>query len=109
MALVKDWAVAAAEELVDVDLNAGLGGRFRKTAVAEALDIIVKHSPYKQDTAYMPVPRCDVCMHWDKDVIEPTEGSCLLMFEADAKVWPDYRDGINTKADFGCVQWKEKT
>lgn len=67
--------------------------------------IITDHCPLKLDVAYMPVPRCESCVHFEIDpsYINPS-GRCK-----EASVWSDCNDyTIYVSADFGCVQWKEK-
>lgn len=111
MANVKDWAEEAAREIIDSDLDEGLGSRYRANAVAEARDIrdiIVKHCPMKPEVAYMEVPRCATCKHWYKGLGQHHDiGQCLRPYDSDSKVWPD-RNDLNTKASFGCVEWEKK-
>lgn len=99
--MLKNWAEEAAMQIVEA-------GKWSSVGVIQR--IIISCSPFKEDVVYMPVPRCDSCKHWDKSGHdEEGDGSCLLMFEhGTTKIWPDYRDGINTKADFGCVQWEKR-
>jgi hypothetical protein len=62
-----------------------------------------------EGVAFMPVPRCDGCKHWDKDVSDKDRGQCMKVYgHDDTKMWPDLYDGVNTTADFGCVQWESK-
>lgn len=54
--MAKDWIAEAAEEI------------WTNTEGASRLDIIEsirRYSPFAPNVAYMPVPRCDGCRHWD--------------------------------------------
>lgn len=86
--IVKDWAQEAANEIAD-DVRIGDGNEevFRA--------IIVKHCPMKEDTAYMPVPRCDSCKHYKPERHASAHGWCRL---------------LNTPLpeNFGCVKWEAK-
>jgi hypothetical protein len=83
MAIVKDWAIEAAVDIID---HVRTGSTLEWVA-----EKIHKHCPFKPGVAYMPVPRCDSCQLWGK--YEP--GDCPVILGP-------------TAADFGCVQWKEK-
>jgi hypothetical protein len=85
---------------------------------------------FKEDVAYMPVPRCKTCAHW-RDLPDATadpvdrvvrshaddmrlDGLCYLnttMFlhedQARRKAVA-YAGRFFVARDFGCVQWKEK-
>ena len=55
------------------------------------------------------MPRCDMCKWWaQRGTLD--EGSCNIHLTSSsrAKMWADMYDGINTKADFGCVQWEKR-
>lgn len=65
------------------------------------------------DTAYMPVPRCDQCKHWDTSHVPPHHdatgtGYCNRMLEPNSKAYADMDDGVLTAPDFGCVQWEQE-
>lgn len=96
---VPEWAIEAADRILDIDDLEMKAENWNKDVMRKRIAaIIVSH-----------VPRCKTCAHWDKDIVEKDQGHCLIMYRSsDAKIWPDYRDGINTTADFGCVQHKEK-
>ncbi len=63
--------------------------------LVELANLINNSKRFKVDVAYMPVPRCETCVHsrftdpWDE------KGSCEAL-----SMWID--------KGFGCVQWKEK-
>lgn len=91
MAAADDWMEEAADDIAGKDLNC--------FAIVE---VIARHSPFKDGVAYMPVPRCDTCAHWRPDRSLMT-GDCHLI--------NDNCGGnsiLETDADFGCVQWQEK-
>lgn len=95
MTIVNDWTLAAAEELyADVDAELSL---------EQIRDIIVKHCPMKQDVAYMPVPRCEICAHWGSYLEEDGKRECTL-----SEVFRIEVGEIYTPADFGCVRWQPK-
>lgn len=97
--IVKDWAQTAARAIAE---QTGYGN---DAADSWMRDIILKHCSLKPDTAYMPVPRCDSCRHWQLDLnYKEPSGRCDA-----AKVWSDCGDyTIMTSRDFGCVQWEAK-
>lgn len=61
------------------------------------------------DTDYMRVPRCDRCRHWSPDGTGD-RGDCDLavLGVSNFEVYSDDRAGLETSADFGCVQWEAK-
>lgn len=88
----KDWLHEAASE-IDHIYGDTLG------SIDDIKAIIVKHSPFKPDVAYMPVPRCDQCAHWVKNTTDDN-GTCYHGVE----------QGFGwTTPSFGCVQWKAKS
>jgi hypothetical protein len=103
----KDWAQEAAEEIKaaqgpDMDLC------WRLNAVL-IREVIVKHRPMKEDTAYMPVPRCRSCAWWSpRGEGDPPTGWCNIENSLGNEIWTELYDRIVTTEDFGCVQWKEK-
>ncbi len=92
----QDWIADAVDEVI------------RCYPYATVYDAIVKHCPFKPDVAYMPVPRCETCAHWERAEyprpgVHPA-GRCL-----NKVVWHQYdKADIFTFEDFGCVQWKAK-
>lgn len=54
--------------------------------------------------------RCETCKHWDPDVEDRTEGTCLLpLLKADkARLWPEAYNNVYTTADFGCTEWEQR-
>ena len=95
--MAKDWTMNAAIEICKLK-----GSERYEGYVSE---IIGKHCPMLPDVAYMPVPRCDSCGHWELDpaYMDPV-GRCL---NKESKIGSDCNDyTIMTDADFGCVQWK---
>lgn len=87
----------------------------RRNVASNYKVIILKHSPFKPDTAYMEVPRCESCAWWDSiyGAISPGWGVCRglntaekLMLNADVGLSQVAQ--ITTPKDFGCVQWKAK-
>ncbi len=100
MAIVKDWAHEAADAIIDgVDVPTGLGGRWRDGVREWIVGAIVDHCQMKQDTAYMPVPRCDSCAYWKPyppDAYSRPAGECksiTIYFESGSKPF-------GTAADF---------
>lgn len=112
MAVVKDWIVEAAEELA----SHFAFGSWRDDYVPDEQHtfitrtyaaIISRHLPFKEGIAYMPVPRCSSCKHWDLDDADGSYGACLLS-GLGSQVHGDSEDCVKTLPDFGCVQWKAK-
>lgn len=88
MATIKDWALVAAMDIYDG----------RDASVVDIRDVILQHCPFLPDTAYMPVPRCETCRHWDHYEDTPfmdDDGLCGVL-------------GEQTNKDFGCVKWETK-
>lgn len=98
MAIVKDWIEEVARDLVEGGADIESLGEFTVSLSAA----IAKHSPFKADVAYMPVPRCDGCRHWASD-----SGACTFI-RIDAPKMPRGSLLLLTTADFGCVRWKTK-
>lgn len=64
---------------------------------------------FKPGVAYMPVPRCDSCTHWDPhDKLKI--GWCNLQRTKPwaTKIRAEDGAGILTNADFGCTEWEVK-
>jgi hypothetical protein len=103
----KDWIFEAAQEISD-----GIDGGW-PSGIA---DIIRKHFPFKDFTegvAYMPVPRCETCKHWEPIAPFNDHGRCLMVDSGEKKMWAseavnESYEGIETTLDFGCVQWEAK-
>lgn len=71
--------------------------------------LTVEQAAFVSAVIVQNIPRCESCKHWDKDVSEKDRGRCTMVYGSDdTKMWPDLYDGINTTADFGCVQWEAK-
>lgn len=87
-----DWMNEAAREIVQ------FGSREYDLYLtqAEAREIIEKHSPFKPDVAYMPVPRCETCAHW-----QSSTKACAALRSGPLSC-------IYTAPDFGCVKWKAR-
>lgn len=64
---------------------------------------------FKLGVAYMPVPRCEDCAHWDRQIIagRPLSGGmCRRAGLANSGVIID--EQMETHKGFGCVSFKEK-
>ncbi len=93
--IVKDWMAEAAER-VYVKACRALTEENVVFNVEVVKTTIAKHSPFKDGVAYMPVPRCETCGHFNVfKYISYDRRWCLSL-------------AITPPADFGCVQWKEK-
>jgi len=101
MVKTNDWITNAAIEIDEQGSSDESAGWVR--------EVIAKHCPFKPDTTYMPIPRCDTCVHWTRypfrSVRHPTHESGTCGNEA-LRILSD--DEWNTLPDFGCVQWKAK-
>ena len=110
MATGKSWIADAAEEIYAASFE-HVEAAISSDTVEE---IIAKHSPFKVDVAYMPVPRCDSCRHWEPRGGEGTvvpltgDGFCMRTQQQDSKMAAEMYDHIITDANFGCVQWEAK-
>jgi hypothetical protein len=114
MTVIKDWIAEAAKELAS-HFSFGVGrdnyvtDEQRQGVANHYASIISKHCPLKPDTAYMPVPRCETCKHWERGVFEdskePSHGGTCFNPELQA-----FGGGqtIETGEVFGCVQWEAK-
>jgi len=103
-----DWALAAAQ-----DIGEGSEWDGDDTIVEK----IKKHCPFKPDVAYMPVPRCDGCRHWDHECVTGVGTAECFRPEMSAKVdvtplntgeTININFQMRTKADFGCTLWEGK-
>lgn len=67
---------------------------------------------FKLETAYMEVPRCDACVHWERAPRRRVWGGCskIAWGEPSGKTPAviDSPGGLETRADFGCVLWEAK-
>lgn len=69
MNVIKDWILEAAEEIYDG----------KDSGVRVIVEAISEHCPMTPDVAYMPVPRCDACRHWDRETMTPLDtAECSL-------------------------------
>ncbi len=59
---------------------------------------------FKPGVAYMPVPRCETCGHWEE--ARNGVGWCGVKRE---KIQTTPGANLVTAADFGCTEWKEKS
>lgn len=103
----EDWITEAAKEISHETGLVPPG----KMEVDEVIEILHRHSPFKDGVAYMPVPRCNGCRHWNKDnsYVDST-GECGLQNSPEGKVSSDCGDyTIYTTGDFGCVQFETKS
>ena len=94
MSTVVDWTLSAAR---DIQFYCGLyrGAPENLSVYHLAAAIIKEHCPWKPDVAYMPVPRCDTCRHWERHA---SNGVCSRHSDKT-------REALCTEGDFGCVQW----
>jgi hypothetical protein len=66
----------------------------------------------KPDTAYMEVPQCRTCVHWDgrpSGPLSKDHAECRLARDGQhgVRALSDEENAIvETKADFGCVKWE---
>ncbi len=129
MAVVKDWTLAAAEEIY----HGGEHGEHLDTDPDIIAAVIGKHSPFKEGVAYMEVPRCQTCAHWDIEhkghwdaheckflsqdfccsgrIVQPDPATphdpCSSVY-----LPPEFNGGatgggsVETRPDFGCNEWK---
>lgn len=116
MALVKDWTQEAAIAIAELPFT--MIDEVVLPSVADIQTVIVAHCPMKPDTAYMPVPRCDSCKHWQAD--QQRFGVCRLLEHGNyardlgvsrLAVAADASEGsaeFITQGSFGCVQWEAK-
>ncbi len=113
--IVQDWMFKAAAEIAKAcRMDEGAGPNIHT--------IIRSYSPFKQDVAYMPVPRCDSCRHWQKNP-KFAIGTCNLTLFDETDGWQDRSKAraiavnqdedlemaiLETTADFGCNQWSSR-
>lgn len=91
MAIGKTWIADAVDEIDELIGNVHLD----EGHIAE---VIAKHCPFQPDVAYMPVPRCDGCRHWETLDHMPNvdhKAVCGLLLRL-------------TSQDFGCTAWEAK-
>jgi hypothetical protein len=93
MSTANDWIADAVNEVIE-------GGDARQLLREYLLSALRKHSPFKPDVVYMPVPRCDQCRHW-RQAIQPTAGFGVCE-RIDIPENPEIAE-LPTPADFGCV------
>jgi len=88
---------------------------------ATPVDAVVAHAEgalraigFAPDVAYMPVPRCDGCAHWLASRTANGQsriavGRCAMPFStAPPQRVLLGRTPFLTRADYGCVEWKER-
>ena len=103
---IMDWALIAAREIVEMVPPADALPTYKAIFV---YNIIRTHCPFEPDVAYMPVPRCDSCAHWiPVKHLEHTWSACEEL-STGRVASTEGDDVIQTRADFGCVQWKAKS
>ena len=92
-------AECRATEEYTVPLDQGASWRL---GVKAAHDV----TQFLPDVAYMPVPRCDQCAHWERYGEADNEqiGKCFVH----AKTAYSCRSGLKTHESFGCVEHKAK-
>ena len=93
----EDWVIDAAEDIMNEDIREGFHGHYHETGVKQIVNIIRRHSPFKDGVAYMLVPRCDGCRHWNE------YHECRNDLHIDIPV-----EIIRTAPNFGCVQFEAK-
>ena len=97
-AVLKNWAEEAAMRIAECPYDVG---------VNEMQLIITEAAPFKPDVAYMPVPRCESCRHWDNiGGTNRFHGWCRLA-QHDPYSMAAFTSMV-THADFGCVAWRMK-
>jgi hypothetical protein len=103
MIIINDWL-----EAIEDELTSG-GGPLTQQEAELVTAAIKKHTPFKPETAYMLVPRCEACAHWQQ--WDPYKGVCAMPSVARvdlAHMWASMDGRIFTTIDFGCVQWEAK-
>lgn len=99
MAIREDWVTDAARELAMLHDD--------EPVLVSTRAVILKHCPFEPDVAYMPVPRCDGCRHWD-----PSPPNAYSRPSGVCKVVAIYTERgrlpLGTAEDFGCVRWEAK-
>lgn len=97
MSISKDWMMEAAEDLRNT-LTWWSWKDWKPANIPQAQtvirSIIARYCPFKPDVAYMPVPSCETCEHWERLTLD-RRGDCSRLRTV-------------TWIDDGCVQWKEK-
>ncbi len=112
-----DWMRKAAEALAKTynhpsrSMDSYVTDEQRAFVADEYERIIRRHALVTEAEGFMPVPRCDGCVFWDKNR-GVTINQSICHYPTDmtinAKMWPDQYDAIWTEADFGCTEWKAK-
>lgn len=88
----KDWKRNIAEGIVDA-LDGDYSGTYEERS-DEFRNIIDQHCPFKDDIAYMPVPRCSSCLYWQREA-KQRNGTCSIHL-------------FSTVEYFGCVRYEVK-
>src|SRR5260221_7555978 len=107
MASIKDWMTDVAKIIADYVTTTEVP----IANVAGVRALIAKHSPFKDDVTYMPVPRCDSCTWWRGHHCHRLVDSSGLRHGSKAVALEDNLGGrfalLLTDANFGCVQWEK--
>lgn len=93
--LVKGWIQDVALEINKLVQDSVTTERGVPVVPKAYIEIIAKHCPFKPDTAYMEVPRCETCQYLRKAEVHDDRGACNHL-----QLW--------VSIDFGCVAWKVK-
>lgn len=106
-----DWILNAARELANnfgfrANHDSYVTNEQRANVAKNYAAIIQRHSPFQDGVAYMPVPRCDGCKHWEQYELENV-GICLEARKSILCSTGGNTD-FETKEDFGCVRWEKK-
>jgi hypothetical protein len=94
-----DWMTQAAQ---GIQRSRGLSNVPASEEVDRIRTIIFNHCPLEEGVAYMPVPRCETCKHWELSMPDKEKGNCHVYCNA------VNFDVLLTHKDFGCVQWEAK-
>lgn len=112
MTVVQEWMFRAAQDIVE-------SLRINPDSIPIIHNFIRARSPFKQDTVYMEVPRCENCVHWMKKP-DLQLGLCGKTIYDDIEGWVEHSKSratavvneddlssasLETDADFGCVQF----
>ena len=102
MPTINDWAAKAARKIRSEHRGCKEGPTQERIAAIIEMFAEPLIQPVK-GVAYMPVPRCDRCMHWDN-------GECAKpsMSFLDNSTSLSQGGVLFTGPSFGCVQWEEE-
>lgn len=99
----KDWVLETCNDIIE-HVRSGTGPL--RISALDICDIITKHCPSTPGVAYMPVPRCDGCKHWDPAPRALPDGICRNT----SGIW--FTGGepyLMTAPGFGCIKWEGLT